>query len=99
MNDKKDMINNELKTSIDVLSKHVDDQLGRINDRLDKMDSRWEKIDKSFRGNGKTGINGRLNHTERVQKLFMGVRGIILAAFVAHYLGLIEQLRNVVSTG
>ena len=42
------MTNNELKTPIDVLSKHVDDQLARINNRLDKMDSRWEKIDKSL---------------------------------------------------
>ena len=56
--------------------------------------------------NGNPGMNGRLNHAEQMQNLFLWVGGIslagfftILAIFVAKYLDLVDQLMNVASAG
>ena len=80
--------------------KHVDEQFKQIPDQLKEMKSLSKGTDELLRGNKENiGMNGRLNHAEKLQKIFLWVGGIILTAFVAHYLGLIDQLRNVASAG
>ena len=76
------------------IEKHIDVQFEQVNNRL-------EKIDESLRGNGRDGLNTRLNHAEKMQTFFLWVGGIsltgffgILAVFVAKYLDLVDQLRN-----
>ena len=87
--------------------KHFDLQFNQIGKQLEEMNSRSKDLDKLPRGNNENpGMNGRLNHAEKMQKIFFGVGGIslagfftILAVFVAKYLDLIDQLRNVASAG
>ena len=74
------------------IEKHIDDQFEQVNNRL-------EKIDESLRGNGKHGLNARLHHVEKMQTIFLSVVIAVLVAFVAHYLGLIEQLKNFAFSG
>ena len=82
--------------------KHFDSQFNQIGKQLEEMNSRSKDLDELLRGkNGNPGMNGRLNHTEKMQTFFLWVGGIsltgffgILAVFVAKYLDLVDQLRN-----
>ena len=75
-----------LKDLFKQTEKHVDGKFEQILNQL-------KETDELLRGNaGNPGMNGRLNHVEKMQKIF-------LAVFVAHYFGLIDQLRNVASAG
>ncbi len=59
------------------------------------MNSCLKGLDDLLRGkNGNPGMNGRLNHAEKMQKIFLGVFLTILAGFVVHYFGLIDRLMN-----
>lgn len=78
--------------------KHFDSQFAQIIKQLEEMNSRSKDLDDLLRGkNGNPGMNGRLNHAEKMQKIFLGVFLAGLAGFVVHYLGLIEKLMNAVS--
>ena len=75
------------------IEKHIDDQFEQVNNRL-------EKIDDLLRGkNGNPGMNGRLNHVEKMQMIFLGVFLVVLGGVIVHYLGLIEQLKNLAFAG
>lgn len=80
--------------------KHFDFQFNQIVKQLEEMNSRSKDLDELLRGkNGNPGMNGRLNHLEKMQKIFLGVFLTILAGFVVHYFGLIDQLRNLAFAG
>ena len=64
------------------IEEHFDEKFKKIGKQLAKMDSRWEKIDESLRGNGKTGINGRLYSLETLKPFFMWAIGITATGFV-----------------
>lgn len=94
---------NGLETRIDERFKESEQQRNErfdaIETRLASIDESLKKLDEDIRGNGKDGLNARLHHVEKMQKIFLWVGGMILTAFVAHYLGLIEQLKNLAFAG
>lgn len=70
----------------DQTEKHVDEKFEQILNQL-------KETDQLLRGkNGNPGMNGRLNHLEKMQKIFLGVFLAGLAGFVVHYFGLIDRL-------
>ena len=84
----------------------IETRLDSINESLKKLakdvqsnGKDLKKLDEDIRGNGKNGLNTRLHHVEKMQTIFLGVFLAVLVAFVAHYLGLIEQLKNLAFAG
>lgn len=53
--------------------KHFDLQFNQRGKQLEEMNSRSKDLDDLLRGkNGNPGMNGRLNHAEKMQKIFLG---------------------------
>ena len=71
------------------IESHIDEKFKQIEKQLAKMDSRWEKIDESLRGNGKTGINGRLYSLETLKPFFTWAIGITATGFVGILIAII----------
>ena len=89
------------------IEKHVDLLFNQLGKQLEKVNSRSKDLDDLLRGkNGNPRMNDRLNHAEKLQKIFLWVGSMtlggffaILAVFVAKYLNLVDRLRNVASAG
>ena len=96
-----------LTERFDQTEKHREAPFKQMPDQSKEMKSLSKRTNELLRGNSKNpGMNGRLNHAGKMQKLFLWVGGIslrglftILAVFVAKYLDLIDQLENVASAG
>ena len=69
-----------LTERFDQTEKHFDFQFKQIIKQLKEMNSRSKDLDALLRGkNGNPGMNGRLNHAEKMQKIFLGVFLTVLA--------------------
>ena len=79
----------------------IDESLKKLAADVQSNGKDLKKLDEDIRGNGKDGLNTRLNHAEKLQKIFLWAGGIalggffaLLAVFAAKYLDLVDQLRN-----
>ena len=64
--------------------KHVDEKFKQMLNRLEKMKTLSKETDELLRGkNGNPRMNGRLNHAEKMQKIFLWGSGIVMTVFLA----------------
>ena len=90
---------NELKIffegKIGNLENHLNRMESEMNTRFDKIDETLKGIDEDIRGNGKVGINVRLDRLEKLKNWVLIVSSIgitaLLGGFFAHYFELLGK--------
>ncbi len=93
------MTTNELKIfvsgKIDALENHLNTMESDLKIRLDKIDGTLKGLDEDIRGNGKDGINVRLDRLEKLKNWVLIVASIgitaLLGGFFAHYFELLGK--------
>ena len=85
----------KLDTRIDGLETVIEERFKQSEKHMDKLELGLSELDKFLRGNGKAGVNVRLDRLEKAKNWFLIVAAIVitalLGAFFAHYFELLEK--------
>lgn len=85
----------KLETRIDSLETVIEERFKQSEKHMDKLELGLSELDKFLRGNGKAGVNVRLDRLEKAKNWFLIMAAIVitalLGAFFAHYFELLEK--------
>ena len=85
----------KLDTRIDGLETVIEERFKQSERHMDKLGLGLSELDKFLRGNGKAGVNVRLDRLEKAKNWFLIMAAIVitalLGAFFAHYFELLEK--------
>lgn len=85
----------QLETRIDSLETVIEERFKQSEKHMDKLEIGLSELDKFLRGNGKAGVNVRLDRLEKAKNWFLIMAAIVitalLGAFFAHYFELLEK--------
>ena len=85
----------KLETRIDGLETVIEERFKQSEKHMDKLEIGLSELDKFLRGNGKAGVNVRLDRLEKAKNWFLIMAAIVitalLGAFFAHYFELLEK--------
>ena len=86
----------KLETRIDGLETVIEERFKQSERHMDKLELGLSELDKFLRGNGKAGVNVRLDRLEKAKVWIIGIIALVAASFlsglIAHYFSLIEKL-------
>lgn len=84
-----------LRSEFQGLEKRLIERLDRVDQDIAEVKGKLDKIDDDIRGNGRVGINVRLDRLEKVKHTALWISGALATAFpsglFAHHFSLIEK--------
>ena len=85
----------QLKTRIDGLEAVIEERFKQSERHMDKLELGLSELDKFLRGNGKAGVNVRLDRLEKAKNWFLIMAAIVITALLgalfSHYFELLEK--------
>ena len=85
----------KLETRIDGLETVIEERFKQSEKHMDKLEFGLSELDKFLRGNGKPGVNVRLDRLEKAKNWFLIMAAIVITALLgalfSHYFQLLEK--------